>query len=1172
MSEESSVTADVHIDVYGPTSKISGPYPKSAVRMVTSYPVEGAQFSQSYRKGVWDGRKHLFRLTSETFPTGLLSLVKEACELAGANVIVTDHRTSPQPRSGSFDLVGVRMDGKYAYQLEAAKKAVEAKRGVLRMATNAGKCLHPDTPVMLFDGSVAAAKNIRVGNLLMGPDSLPRAVQSTCTGTGPMYRIVPNLGDPWICNDVHVLTLRDSRRTGKHANEVVDIELPEYFKLSTNRRRLLKQFSTGVNYPAIPDPSIDPYFLGVWFGDGCKDLKQGVQVTTMDSEIVDLLSNTCKSWSLNLVKYASESSGRADTYALVTPRGETNPLLTEMRRVCGDASTLPLSCLRGSERVRLLFLAGLLDTDGHLEVNSKWFEITQVRATYAEGIRDLARSLGFRVNVKPKVVNGVTYHRLHIYGDLHKIPTRLPRKQAKKRKQPYRLNTGFRVEPLGVGDYAGFTLDGDGRFLLGDFTVTHNTEVACAITRYLEMPTIFMVTTRELLHQSRARFMKRLGATEEEIGIVGDGVWNPGTWVTIATVDTLESRFEQQSCQDLLKGCEVLFVDECVDEYSVISTESGYSYAKDIKVGDVVVTHSGMKPVTRVTTHTREGVKLHASDGLSLLCSVEHPIAVVRNGKLTYVYADSVSVDDVLLERMSPSRPLADFSLSAYLAGLFAGGGHWHSTNKVRFSYRKDFEFWETVVPSLLTKAYPDSSTCVSTNARGGHTLTVLSDAFLLDLAALGFSVRQNKYKHLPLHPNMRSYISGLFDAKGFVDLKSNRCGIQTTCYELTVALQRFLRDNNIAARLQVCPKKSHQNPGYRVAVPSVSTTEFFSLCPGFLPRKQLASKGHGRLPSVFDSEVTAIASSVNARPVLVTKVDTGLSLNTVEFEVEEDHTFVANGLLTHNCHHAGSETWYDVCTACPANYRYGLSGTPMDRTDGANLRLLATIGPVIVDIPNKFLVENGISAKTYVIFSKITAPVLPKKLAYASAYKQGVVDNPNALNLIVEWTKVFQEVGLSTLILCEQIEHGKAIDQALWTATGDVFIPHLFIHGEEATEVRANALKDFGERKLPVLVASTILDEGVDVPTIDALILAGSRKSRIKTMQRLGRGLRGSKLIAVEFANFTNDYLLKHSLERWEDYKKEECFPLIQSGPDVALVRKIWTQDAESNGPPPRR
>ena len=59
----------------------------------------------------------------------------------------------------------------------------------------------------------------------------------------------------------------------------------------------------------------------------------------------------------------------------------------------------------------------------------------------------------------------------------------IPCKLARKRNPPRRqkkdvLRTGWRMEALGEGDYYGFTLDGDGRFLLKDFTVTHNTASA----------------------------------------------------------------------------------------------------------------------------------------------------------------------------------------------------------------------------------------------------------------------------------------------------------------------------------------------------------------------------------------------------------------------------------------------------------------------------------------------------------------------------------------------------------------------------------------------------------------------------------------------------------------------------------------------------------------------
>ena len=41
------------------------------------------------------------------------------------------------------------------------------------------------------------------------------------------------------------------------------------------------------------------------------------------------------------------------------------------------------------------------------------------------------------------------------------------------------------------------------------------------------------MTSRELLYQARASFAKRLCQPLEDIGIIGDGHWKVGDWVTI---------------------------------------------------------------------------------------------------------------------------------------------------------------------------------------------------------------------------------------------------------------------------------------------------------------------------------------------------------------------------------------------------------------------------------------------------------------------------------------------------------------------------------------------------------------------------------------------------------------------------------------------------------------
>jgi hypothetical protein len=107
-----------------------------------------------------------------------------------------------------------------------------------------------------------------------------------------------------------------------------------------------------------------------------------------------------------------------------------------------------------------------------------------------EDICFLARSLGFVAFVK-ETWNSATpmgekkkYFRINIIGDGSVLPLRLQRKRSEQRKITKRFaNYPIEVESLGNGDYYGFTIDGNHRFLLGDFTVTHNTMMAHHLIR-----------------------------------------------------------------------------------------------------------------------------------------------------------------------------------------------------------------------------------------------------------------------------------------------------------------------------------------------------------------------------------------------------------------------------------------------------------------------------------------------------------------------------------------------------------------------------------------------------------------------------------------------------------------------------------------------------------------
>lgn len=394
--------------------------------------------------------------------------------------------TSPSPR---VVFSNVRKDvvsrEPNAEQRQAIEAPVDAAVRVLA-PPGAGKCLAPGTPVLLFSGNVIPVEEIEVGDKLMGPDSRPRTVLSLAHGYDEMFRVVPVKGDSYTVNKSHILSLKASGPWWKGVTDgdIINLSISEYFSLAPSRRGRLKGWRTGVEFNDVP-VSLDPYFLGLWLGDG---LKHGARISTADGEILEYLERVAESYGLDLA-HRSGYDYALTSHNKTTKKGHHgfyNPISAALREnnlLCNKH--IPHSYKCNSREKRLGLLAGLLDSDGYYSQNH--YEITQRRKALADDILFLARSLGFAAYMKPKIVNGTVYYRITISGDgLEEIPVKLPRKKAHKRRQiKDALRTGITVQHIGQGEYYGFELDGDGLFLLGDFTVTHNTLVLARRYAYL---------------------------------------------------------------------------------------------------------------------------------------------------------------------------------------------------------------------------------------------------------------------------------------------------------------------------------------------------------------------------------------------------------------------------------------------------------------------------------------------------------------------------------------------------------------------------------------------------------------------------------------------------------------------------------------------------------------
>lgn len=353
-----------------------------------------------------------------------------------------------------------------------------------------GKCLGKDTPILMFDGTIKKVQDIKVGELLMGPDSKPRTVLSTTTGKEELFEITPNHGEKWICNKSHILSLqRNIRKNGKLIRkDLWNVPITEWIKNHKGTKKEYKQWSSPINFKT-KKIDIEPYFLGIWLGDGKKDHPT---ICTPDHEIIQYINEYAIRLGMKVSKYPESS--KADSYSIVR-KNERNTRTRSILQTKMDKYNLfynkhiPFDFLTNNKKNRLQLLAGLLDTDGYYNKQKNEFEFSSKDEKLIKDFAYLCRSLGFRCTFRPKMINNTTYYRASVYGNLKEIPTKVERKKAhhtNQRVDP--CHTGFTIKSIGEGDYYGFTINGDHLFMLGDFTVTHNTELIQLACKKLDIP------------------------------------------------------------------------------------------------------------------------------------------------------------------------------------------------------------------------------------------------------------------------------------------------------------------------------------------------------------------------------------------------------------------------------------------------------------------------------------------------------------------------------------------------------------------------------------------------------------------------------------------------------------------------------------------------------------
>jgi hypothetical protein len=414
---------------------------------------------------------------------------------------------------------------------------------LLHHSVGTGKCHAKDTPILMFDGTIKMVQDILEGDELMGDDSTPRKVLSLARGQDEMYDVIPVKGDKYTVNSEHILCLKPTRigvsptksgsvvkytaryinyKTGKtngkifdtkdeaehylddmnnDKNYILEIPLNEYLKLSKSSTQNIKGYRTGVSFTE-QNIDFDPYIIGYWLGDGSK---RDPVISTQDARVIKYLYDELPKYNLSL----NYQSGYDYRISSAIPKGENKLLKFLQKNDLINNKHVPHNYKINTRPIQLELLAGLIDSDG--SKSYKGYDIIQKNKTLSDDIVFMCRSLGFSAYLKSCEKSCMykgekktgTYYRISISGDnLYEIPVKIERKKLEPRLQKKNvLVTGIEIKHVGRGDYYGFTLNGNNRYLLGDFTVTHNTctAIACATSSFEKQGYTIIWVTRTTL-------------------------------------------------------------------------------------------------------------------------------------------------------------------------------------------------------------------------------------------------------------------------------------------------------------------------------------------------------------------------------------------------------------------------------------------------------------------------------------------------------------------------------------------------------------------------------------------------------------------------------------------------------------------------------------------------
>lgn len=604
----------------------------------------------------------------------------------------------------------------------------------------------------------------------------------------------------------------------------------------------------------------------------------------------------------------------------------------------------------------------------------------------------------------------------------------------------------------------------------------------------------------------------------------GKSFVNPSATTAVIGVDTLIARAE--NLKDWAKQIHLWVIDECFPNETRISTPQGYKNIEDVKIGDEVIAFNEKTQQFSVQKVNylfkketpKEMMSLTITGHHVIKCTCNHPFWTKRG----WVKAENLTLEDEVLYETSDSEM---YSL-------------WKGNNNNKLRQNKTLQ--RNRKNLLFQRMYKQISRKNIIGNNGSNESQVCFGTYEIEKSNAKSRNEKKSFRHFKSYKTQtystrwkRKTTTGSRE-KTFRTFATSRFYISMCCKNR--AFQRW----NLSTLLQNrCWKFKIENRNRsRRCIPSQSTTQ----------NARREKRQIFKWVRLEDIKIYKSGNNGKYRESYVYNIG-----------VDKFHTYIANGVVVHNCHHTTiNNKWGKAVELFVNAYGLGVTATP-NRADGQGIGRCADgyMDDIIKGPSMRSLIDRGFLADYEIVCPKSDLNVDDSPLS-----KNGDWSN-QTLRKAAKKSKIVGDVvnnyimyasGRQAIVFATDVDTAEEISQD-FNANN---IRAVSLNGKSQTAFREQSINLFASGKIQVLINVDLFDEGFDVPACDVCIMARPTASLGKFLQQIGRVLRPApNKVALIIDHVSN--VIRHGLpdmhREWSLDRRQKKAKLTKDPSEIELT-----------------